>query len=128
MELNPPPRPDDWTGETDPILRTRAGLTAIFAFFSRTAPMFSRIYRDVDEFPVLAKIMNEFGAYLSSLADDLASAWPSDSRRARRLATLRHAVKFQTWQALETDGVANNQKVHLALEWIAAGPVVFAGR
>lgn len=120
LELNPPPRPEDWAGETDPVARTQAGLAAIFAFFGRTAPMLSNIYRDVDDFPVLTKIMDGFDAYLRGLADDLASVWPSDARRARRLSTLRHAVKFQTWQALESDGLSNKQKIHLALEWIAA--------
>jgi AcrR family transcriptional regulator len=128
LELNPPPRPDDWTGETDPVARTQAGLAAIFAFFSRTAPMFSKIYRDEDEFPILAKIVGEFGDYLRSLADGLALVWPADARRARRIATLRHAVKFQTWQTLESDGLSNNQKVHLLLEWIAAGQLAPGGR
>jgi AcrR family transcriptional regulator len=128
MELNPPPRPEDWSGRSDPLERTQAGLASIFAFFSRTAPMLANVYRDVDDFPVLAKIMGDFDAYLRGLADDLASAWPSDARRTRRLATLRHAVKFQTWQALEADGHSNSQKVHLAIEWIAAGHVAALSR
>jgi AcrR family transcriptional regulator len=123
LELNPPPRPEDWAGETDPVARTQAGLAAIFAFFNRTAPLFSKIYRDVDDFPVLTKIMGGFDAYLRSLADDLASVWPSDSRRTRRLAILRHAVKFQTWRSMEDDGITNPEKLRMLLEWITAGQV-----
>lgn len=121
LELNPPPRPDDWAGESDPVTRTRKGLTAILAFFSRTAPMLSKVYRDADEFPVLVKIMGEFGAHLRSLADDLASAWPADFRRPDRTAILRHAVKFQTWQSLESDGVKNAEKIRLVIDWLKAG-------
>ena len=120
LELNPPPRPDDWAGETDPAARTQAGLGAIFAFFSRTAPMFTKIYRDVDEFPILVKIMGNFDTYLRSLADDLASSWSADSRRADRTAILRHAVKFQTWQSLEADSVPDTEKVRMLVEWLDA--------
>jgi len=121
LELNPAPTPADWAGEEDPQERTRKGLAAIYGFFTRTAPMFGRVYADVDEFPVLAKIMGEFDGYLRTLADDLASAWPSDSRRARRLAILRHAVKFHTWRSLEDEGITNAEKVRMFLEWITAG-------
>src|SRR5690348_4914006 len=44
LELNPPPDLSAWGDETDPARRTRRGLTALYAFFSRTAPMFEKIY------------------------------------------------------------------------------------
>ena len=127
MELNPPPTLDDWSSETEPAERTRRGLTAIFAFFSRTSAMWERVYRDVNEMAALAKVVGGFEAHMRNLAEDLASAWPNDARRGRRYTILRHCVKFPTWQSLEADAVSNEQKVALMIEWLAA-PAVSAGK
>jgi AcrR family transcriptional regulator len=118
MELNPPPDPAAWAGESDPAQRTRLGLADLYAFFGRTAPMFEKIYRDVGEFVSLKKIMEQFDAHLRSLADDLGAAWPRDKAAAPRRAILRHAVKFATWQSLEAEGVENEQKIELMIAWL----------
>lgn len=123
FQRNPPPHPGLWTDETDPLARTSRGLQDIYAFFSRTAPMFDKVYRDVSDSEVVKKVMDTFDGHLRNLADDLASVWPPDPRRARRTAILRHAVKFQTWHSLEADDVANPEKVQMFLEWLDATPV-----
>src|SRR5436190_6692615 len=84
LELNPPPDPTAWAVERDPMRRAQRGLADLYAFFSRTAPMFAKIYLDVDEYPSLKKIMNQFDAHLRHLADDLASAWPRDKSIQKR--------------------------------------------
>ena len=121
-ELNPPPSPELWTDEQDPALRAKRGLEAIYGYFSRTAPMFAKIYRDADEYPTLKQIMDGFDAHLRNLADDVAGGGPRDRGRARRSVILHHAVKFSTWQSLELDGVRDSGKVELMLEWLAAVP------
>lgn len=122
LELNPPPQPTEWASEEDPVRRTHRGLEEIYAFFSRTAPMFEKIYRDVGEYESLKKIMDGFDLYLRNLADDLATGWPQDSERARRSMILRHATKFSTWQSLTVEGVDNEQKVALILGWLTSPP------
>ena len=119
LELNPPPDLSAWASEVDPARRTRRGLQDLYVFFARTAPMFEKTYRDVDEYVSLKKIMDQFDAYLRKLADHLAAAWPRHRAGARRVI-LRHAVKFATWQSLEADGVDNDQKIALMLEWLSA--------
>jgi AcrR family transcriptional regulator len=119
LELNPPPDPSAWAGEPDPASRTRRGLEHLYAFFNRTAPMFEKIYRDVDEYVSLKRIMDQFDAYLRALADDLAAAWPRDRVAPRRRVILRHAAKFATWQSLEAEGADDTQKVALILHWLA---------
>lgn len=121
LELNPPPHPGHWGNATDPVRRTRRGLEVIYAFFSRTAPMFEKIYRDVPEYDSLKEIMDGFDAHLRNLADDLASAWPSGKTRTRCRVVLRHATKFATWQSLTADGVSDAQKVVLIVDWLSAG-------
>lgn len=118
LELNPPPNPAAWAVERDPIRRTERGLADLYAFFSRTAPMFAKIYLDLDEYPALKKIMDQFDAYLRHLADDLASAWPRDKSAQKRLTIFRHAAKFATWQSLEAEGVDNQEKIKLLIAWL----------
>ena len=118
LELNPPPDPAVWADKTDPAQRTRRGLDDIYVFLARTSPMLEKIYRDLGECASLKPIMDRFDGYLRDLADQLAAAWPRDKRAARRRVTLRHAVKFATWQSLEAEGVDNDQKITLMLEWL----------
>ena len=119
LELNPPPDPSAWAGEVGPARRTRRGLEDLYAFFGRTSPMFEKIYRDVGEFESLKKIMDRFDAYLRNLADDLAAAWRPNRAAARRQTILRHAVKFATWQSFTFDGVGDEQKIELILQWLS---------
>jgi len=121
FERNPPPHPGLWADESDPLRRTRRALREIYDFFSRTAPMFVKVYRDTDESVALKKIMDGFDAHLRSMADDLAAAWPAGSKRARRAVILRHATKFSTWQSLTAEDVDNAEKVALMIEWLSAG-------
>jgi AcrR family transcriptional regulator len=120
LELNPPPDPSAWAGEIDPARRTRRALADLFAFFGRTSPMFEKIYRDVGEYVSLKKIMDQFDAYLRSLADDLANGWPRNKAATRRRVILRHATKFATWQSLEAEGVTNEEKIELMIAWLSA--------
>jgi AcrR family transcriptional regulator len=118
LELNPPPDPAAWAVERDPMRRTERGLADLYAFFSRTAPMFAKSYRDVDEYPALKKIMDQFDAHLRCLADDLASAWPRDESTRKCQTILRHAAKFATWQSFEAEGVDNQEKIKFITAWL----------
>ena len=120
LELNPPPDPSSWAGETDPTKRTKRGLADLYAFFSRTAPMFGKVYLDVEEYPSLKKIMDQFDTHLRDLADNLSSAWPRGKDAERRRIVLRHAAKFSTWQSLEAEGLKDAEKCSLVLSWLAA--------
>lgn len=119
LELNPPPDASTWAAERDPLRRTQRALADLYAFFSRTAPMFSKVYRDVDEHPSLKKIMGQFDDHLGHLADQLSSAWPRDKSASKRRTILRHAAKFATWQSFEAEGVDNEQKIKLMIAWLA---------
>lgn len=122
LELNPPPGASDWASESDPVRRTRRGLETLYAFLRRTSTMFEKIYRDVGESVALSKVMGEFDGYLRGLADDLAAAWPDDQRVSQRRTILRHAVKFATWQSLDTEGVADTEKAALIQQWLCGRP------
>ena len=119
FELNPPPDPSTWVGELNPAQRARRGLEELYAFFSRTAPMFEKVYRDAGVSVPVKNVITKFDAHLGNFADGLAAAWPRDKAASRRRVILRHATKFATWQSLEADGVDNEQKTALFLEWLS---------
>jgi AcrR family transcriptional regulator len=118
LELNPLPDPTVWAVERDPMRRAHRGLADLYAFFSRTASMFAKIYLDVDEYPSLKKIMDQFDAHLRHLADELASAWPRDKFTRKRQMILRHAARFATWQSFEAEGVDNQEKIDFMIAWL----------
>ena len=115
LELNPPPDSAVWATERDPMRRTERGLSELYAFFSRTAPMFEKVYLDVDEYPSLKKIVDQFDAQLRHLADELASAWPRNKSARKRQTILRHAARFATWQSFEAEGVDNQEKINFMI-------------
>src|SRR5262245_55171119 len=88
LELNPPPNPPTWAGESQPVRRAQRGLEELYAFFGRTSPMFEKVYRDIGEFAALKKIMDQFDAHLRKVADALVAAWPRDKGAARRQVIL----------------------------------------
>ena len=90
----------------------------IYAFFSRTAPMYSKVYRDASESEALKELLSGFDGHLRSLADDLVAVWPCDSQRADRRLILRHATKFATWASFTADGVSDAHKVALVVDWL----------
>jgi len=120
LEVNPPPDPAAWAGEPEPASRARRGLAELYAFFGRTSPMLEKVYRDVGEYASLKEIMDQFDAHLRNLADALAAAWPRDDATARRRVILRHAARFATWQSLQAEGVSDQQKSELILDWLSA--------
>jgi len=120
FELNPPPNPAGWAEESDPVRRVQRGLGELYDFFSRTAPMFTKVYRDVDLSLPVKKLMVQFDANLRAMADGLAATRARDPSAVGRRTILRHATKFATWQSLETEEVDNQEKVALMLRWLDA--------
>jgi AcrR family transcriptional regulator len=120
-KLHPPPDPAAWTAIADPTTRIRRGLRELYRYFSRTHAMLDRIYRDTPDFPSLRTIMDGFDAYLRQLADAMAPSRSAGAAAERRTATLRHAVRFATWQSLQAEKLNDDEKADLILRWLDAG-------
>jgi AcrR family transcriptional regulator len=119
FELNPPPDPSLWRDESPPARQVRRGLTELYAYFRRTAPMWEKIYRDAGVSEPVKNAVSQFDRYLTQLAEGFATAWPREKAGSRRHVILRHATKFATWHSLETDRVDDEQKVALLIEWLS---------
>ncbi len=82
--------------------------------------MFEKVYRDVGESVSLKNTMDPFDGYLRNLADNLAAAWHREKAATRRGVILRHAVKFATWQSFQAEGVDDEHKIELILQWLVS--------
>ena len=114
LSLNPPPGPEDWADTATPDERRAAALAAFDAYYGRTRAMWAASHRDVEQVPALQGPMAEFAGYLDALAAELGA----DLGRFARLS-LRHALAFPTWAALDALGLGSEEKLALERAWIA---------
>jgi hypothetical protein len=87
--------------------------------------MFSKILRDVELVDALPPVLVPRWAYLAEAAEILAVGWPTRGRRRLVLeAALHHAIDFQTWRSLTTDGrITRAEAVELAVALVLAASV-----
>ncbi len=114
---NPPPDPVPWALISDPLVRSTAGLTELYAYFSRTQGMWRVSYRDIGEVPALQAPMAGFAAYLEAVADLLVDGFP-ESRRAAVAPTLHHAASFHSWSTLDAQGLTDAMKAATVAAWL----------
>ncbi len=119
LELNPPPSAELWREEPDASRRIEKTLAAYNAYYSATAYMWEKIYRDLPLTDALVEPMRAFESGLEKTARDLLP--PGLRGKAKKLAaaTLAHALSFSTWQSLEQRRVADPDKMRLYRCWIA---------
>ncbi len=120
LELHPPPQPATWADIERPGERSRAALSAFYRYYRQTEPMWRVAYRDVDQVAAMQAPMDRFEAYLDQVTDDLVQAWRTTpaARKPLRL-TLRHALRFSTWQSLKNARLKDKQIVELVQGWLA---------
>jgi AcrR family transcriptional regulator len=113
--LNPPPSPETWESIADPADRTRAALTALYAFYTDTEAMYTSLLRDEELVPAVQRRLREFYDYLRSVRDGLVAGRGLRGRRARLVrAALGHALAFPTWQSLTREqGLTNAEAVEV---------------
>lgn len=120
LELHPPPQRAAWADIEHPSERSRTALLAFYRYYRQTENMWRVGYRDVDQVAALQAPMDRFEAYLDQVADDLVQAWHTTqaARKPLRL-TLRHALRFTTWQSLKGARLKDKQIAELVQSWLA---------
>ena len=120
LELHPPPQPTAWADIERPGERSRTALLAFCRYYRQTEQMWRVGYRDVDQVAALQAPMNRFEAYLDQVTDDLVQAWHTTpaARKSLKL-TLRHALRFTTWQSLKNAKLKDKQIAELVQGWLA---------
>ena len=120
LELHPPPQPAAWADIERPGERSRTALLAFYQYYRQTEQMWRVGYRDVDQVVALQAPMGRFEAYLDHVTDDLVQAWHTTpaARKSLKL-TLRHALRFSTWQSLKNARLKDRQIAELVQGWLA---------
>lgn len=120
MELHPPPPQAAWADIEHPSKRSYAALLAFCQYYRQTEKMWRAAYRDVGQVAAMQVPMGQFEAYLDRVADDLVQARHTMQATRKRLKiTLRHALRFTTWQSLENAGLKDKQIAELVQSWLA---------
>jgi len=119
LELHPPPQPSAWAHVERPVERSRAALLAFYQYYRQTEQMWRVAYRDVDQVAAMQAPMGRFEAYLDQVTDDLVQAWHTTpaARKSLKL-TLRHALRFTTWQSLKNARLKDKQIAELVQGWL----------
>ncbi len=120
LKLHPPPQPAAWGGIEHPGERSRTALLAFYRYYRQTEQMWRAAYRDVDQVAAMQVPMDRFEAYLDQVTDDLVQAWhiTPDARKSLKL-TLRHALRFSTWQSLKNAKLKDKKIAELVQGWLA---------
>ena len=117
--LNPPPHLTAWENIATAAERSYAALMAFNQYYRRTATMWKGVYRDIDDVQAMQKPMAQFEAYLDQQRDDLLAAWKAKGKKKQQLSlTLRHCLRFSTWQSLKAEKLNDKQITELMISWL----------
>lgn len=121
LSRNPPPEPEEWQRVAEPSARTARALSALYRYYSNTASMWRRVYRDGPDVEALHEPLAGFHDYLDEIRDDLLTAWQPKGRKPATLrAAIGHALSFSTWSSLSEKRLSHDNMVALVLRWIDA--------
>jgi AcrR family transcriptional regulator len=122
---NPWPDLGSWRAIRDPHERLERALDELYAYYERTAPMFSNVLRDAELVDFAREAVAPLRAYLEEAAEILAAGRPiRGGRRVLLVGAFRHALAFSTWHSLTAAGITRANAVRLltALVDAAATP------
>ena len=106
---HPMPDLEAWRAIRDPQQRFERALDELYAYYQRTAPMFSNALRDADLVEFARDAMAPLHAYLEEAAGILVAG-----REGRLVgAAVRHAIAFSTWRSLSSNGADRPEAVKL---------------
>ncbi len=126
FSAHPWPDLEPWRAIGNPQQRLAQALEELYAYYERTAPMFSNVLRDAELVDAVPPTLLPLQAFLAEAVEILARGWPSRGPRRRVLAAaLHHAVDFLTWRSLAADtAIGRTEAIELvtALVEAAAAP------
>ena len=119
LELNPPPNISKWQDIHNPGKRTYTALLAFYRYYRRTEKMWNASYRDLDKVAALQEPMAKIETYLDGVSDDLVNAWEQTRNAKKQLRiTLRHGLRFSTWQSLKGSKLTDEKLAKLVGTWL----------
>lgn len=124
LSRHPPPDLDRWARLSDPWRRLERSLPEIYAWWRCVAPMARSVLRDAQRAP--GRIGAGFARWMARVDGLLAEGFAPQGPLLR--AALRHAVRFDTWDALTDSGALPDEAAAaLALALVRAAARVRTG-
>ncbi len=119
LTLNPPPDVAEWEKIKQADVRSFEALLAFYQYYRSTGKLLQKVYRDIEQVPAVRNVMVDFEAYIDTVRDGLLALWKLKGKRKQQLSiTLRHALRFSTWQSLERENLKDKQIADLLMGWI----------
>jgi AcrR family transcriptional regulator len=119
LSYNPPPDASGWLDIADAKEKTETALLAFFRYYRGTEAMWTGAYRDIDDVAALRDVLKGFEEYIDKARDDLLGAWKLKGKSKKQLSiTLRHCLRFTTWQSLKREKLKDKQIVDLVMDWV----------
>ena len=117
---NPPPDPEGWLQIPDPEERLDVALPEVLRHYRRTAPMLSRVLRDLSVAPLLRQIAGPRLQWAARVQQVLEAGWNVRGKRRRLLrAAIALATDFHAWESL-----AANDLDDLEIAAVLSGMVI----
>lgn len=116
------PLPDAalWAGLSDASERARTALQAIYAYYRAGEPMLEKVLRDEAAVPSLGEVMAPLHAWLRELTGQLSAGWGATGEAQRRVrAVAGHALRFETWRSLTSEGLDDAEAAELLTSLLA---------
>jgi AcrR family transcriptional regulator len=118
---NPWPDLESWRAVPDPHDRLERALDELYAYYERTAPMFSNVLRDAEIVDFARDALVPLHAYLDEAASTLTLGRRLRGRGRHLFAgAVRHALAFSTWRSLTAAGVRRTDAVMLVTALVEA--------
>jgi AcrR family transcriptional regulator len=120
LTLNPLPELEPWRAIDDPRRRLECALDELYAYYERTEPMFTNVFRDLELVDALRPTVVPLEQYLARAVETLATGRPARGRKRRLLTTaLRHVLDFHSWRSLTADAeITRADAVELATDLV----------
>lgn len=120
LSYNPPPDATYWQEITDANTRTAAAFLAFFKYYRGTETMWTGAYRDLEDVDALREVLQGFEDYIDQVRDGLLASWKLKGKNKQQLSiTLRHCLRFTSWQSLKREKLNDKQIVNLVMGWIS---------
>jgi AcrR family transcriptional regulator len=118
---NPWPDLGSWRAVRDPYQRLERALAELYAYYERTAPMYSNVLRDAELDDLARDAVAPLHTYLEEAAEILTAGHPARGRRRRLVVgALRHALAFSTWKSLTAAGITRADATTLVTAFVEA--------
>ena len=118
LSMHPPPAVADAGDPVEPCAQTEKTLLAVYDYYRNNERMWTVAYRDVDEVEALHEPMGRVEAYFDGMRDELLANWKVPAKDKKQLSlTLRHCLRFTTWQSLKNESLSDKLMVNLVMNW-----------